>query len=67
MSGAVNADIVRLLTDAGADIDYVDGEGYTLLRRAAESGPVALVKALLEMKASPAATRTGPRAFHDWM
>ena len=39
------------LVQAGADINYRDGTGYTLLRTAAEAGRVGLVRAALSQTA----------------
>lgn len=56
---AADAEVARLLADAGADLNYVDGTGYSLLHRAAEDGDEELVRALLEMGASPDPSRCG--------
>jgi ankyrin repeat protein len=50
---AKNADIVRLLVNAGADINYVDGLGYSVLLTALEKNDIEFVRALLEMGADP--------------
>lgn len=51
ISVAANVEIARLLVEAGADIDYVSGEGYTRLRYAAESGETDMVRGLLALGA----------------
>jgi ankyrin repeat protein len=50
---AENADIVRLLVNAGADINYVDGLGYSILLTALEKNDIEFVRALLEMGTDP--------------
>ncbi|RYG49429.1 ankyrin repeat domain-containing protein [bacterium] len=61
---AWNPAVAALLLDAGADIDRVGGQGYSLLMTAAEEGNEPLVKFLLERGASVAATSTGATALH---
>ncbi|MEZ4668276.1 MAG: ankyrin repeat domain-containing protein [Anaerolineae bacterium] len=51
ISDAATPEIARLLVEAGADINFVSGQGYTLLKYAAESIKVEMVRALLEMGA----------------
>jgi ankyrin repeat protein len=48
---ASTPEILKLLAAAGADINYISGEGYTRLKYAAERGQVEMVRALLEMGA----------------
>jgi len=47
------AEGVRVLAKVGANLDYIDGDGYSLLRSAAEQGNVEVVRAALEMGANP--------------
>jgi ankyrin repeat protein len=50
---AANPEIVRLLVESGADINYVDGLSYSRLKQAAERGEIEMARALLEMEADP--------------
>jgi ankyrin repeat protein len=53
INDAANADVARLLVNAGADIDNIDREGYSILLVALEKKDIGFVKALLEMGADP--------------
>jgi ankyrin repeat protein len=61
---ARSAETVGILIAAGADIDTIDGEGYGLLKYAAEIGDRDFTTALLAAGAMPDATRTGETALH---
>ncbi|CAN5369981.1 hypothetical protein BH11ARM2_BH11ARM2_38060 [soil metagenome] len=61
---ARNIDIVRQLVDRGADIDYVNGQGYSLLINAAGEGDETMVRGLLELGANLETTSTGETALH---
>ncbi len=61
---ATNDETVRVLLNAGADIDTVGDDGYWLLRTAAEAGDDRFVRTLLELGASPNTTSTGETALH---
>jgi ankyrin repeat protein len=53
---AVNYDnvaVARLLITAGADPNYVDDDGFTLVMTGAESGALRSVRLLLELRADP--------------
>lgn len=52
ISEASTPEIVRMLVEAGADINFISGEGYTLLKSAAEALNVEMVRALLDMGAA---------------
>jgi ankyrin repeat protein len=64
IDGAVNIETVRLLTAAGADIDFINGQGDWLLKSAAEAGDIEVVRDLLAMGATVDNTRTGETALH---
>lgn len=49
---ATSPDIVRLLADAGADVDAVDGEGWSALSLSARDGSVEVVRELIGRGAS---------------
>lgn len=61
---AVDIETVDILVAAGADIDRISGEGYSLLMYAAESGDDDFAKALLARGADTEATSTGETAVH---
>jgi ankyrin repeat protein len=63
ISSAANADIARLLIEAGADIDFVDGTGYTVLKRAVERGDEDFVSGLLALGASTEAAQSSRTAL----
>jgi ankyrin repeat protein len=48
-----NAGVVRLLINAGADINYVGGLGYTILLTALEQFDTDFIRALLDIGADP--------------
>ena len=67
LSYAVRPDLPELvdwLVEAGADIDYVDGQGYSLLRCAAERGDEEFIVRLLELGASPNLRSLANPALH---
>ncbi|MBI3864159.1 MAG: ankyrin repeat domain-containing protein [Planctomycetia bacterium] len=64
MTAAANPQVVRELVAAGADINTVGGDGYHLLKSAAETGNVEFTRALLEMGADVETTSTGDTALH---
>ncbi|MEX0714509.1 MAG: ankyrin repeat domain-containing protein [Pirellulales bacterium] len=62
---AHDAATLRLLVAAGADINAVAGDGYCLLKRAAEEGDAELVQAILGLGADVDTTSTGDTALHS--
>ena len=64
ISSAANPQVVQVLVAAGADINTVAGDGYHLLKSAAEAGDVKFVRALLKMGAEVDTTSTGATALH---
>ena len=62
--GASNIGIIRLLADAGADVNLIAGDGQFALGRAAESGDGTLVRDLLNLGARVDNTSTGETALH---
>lgn len=61
---ASNPEIAKLLVQAGADINYVDGTGYNALRIAAEQGDVDMVRGLLALGADPDASSLNQTALY---
>jgi ankyrin repeat protein len=61
---ASNFDTVKVLIEAGADINTIDGCGYGLLKSSAERGLITFATALLKAGANPDATSTGDTALH---
>ena len=61
---AANSQVVSVLVAGGADIDAIAGDGYHLLKSAAEGGDVEFVRALLAMGAPVDTTSTGDTALH---
>ncbi len=59
---AGNAGVVRALLDAGADIHYADGAGWTSIAVAARTGDLELLQTLLASGADVAAGKAGPRS-----
>ncbi len=57
---AGNAGVVRALLDAGADIHYADGAGWTSIAVAARTGDPELLQTLLASGADVAAGKAGP-------
>lgn len=51
ISHASTPEIARMLVEAGADINFISGEGYTLLKYSAEGVRPEMVRALLDMGA----------------
>lgn len=49
---ASTLDIARMLVEAGADLNFISGEGYTLLKSATEALNVEMVRTLLDMGAA---------------
>jgi ankyrin repeat protein len=64
ITSAANPQVVQVLVAAGADINTVAGDGYHLLKSAAETGDVEFVRALLKMGANVDTTSTGDTALH---
>lgn len=64
ITSARTIETIDVLVGAGADINHINGEGYSLLMYAAERGDVAFAQALLERGANPDATSTGETALH---
>ena len=50
---AANSQVVQLFVNAGANIDFVDGTGYSILLSAIEVGDTAFVRDLLSIGANP--------------
>lgn len=65
MKGSENLAVVKMLVEAGGDIDLADSKGWTPLLLAAKDGRTEILRFLLEMGANPAAEeqRTGRRAL----
>lgn len=61
---ADNIETVRVLVEHGADIDTVGGDGYCLLKTAAESGDDEFARQLLLEGASPHVSSTGDTPLH---
>jgi len=61
---ASNIDCVKLLMDAGEDINHIGGDGYHLLKTAAEQNDIEFVQALLDAGAEVDTTSTGDTALH---
>jgi ankyrin repeat protein len=59
LSTAANVGTITPLLAAGADIDHVDGEGYSALKTAVEDGDRARVEYLLQHGANPNHTHIG--------
>ena len=57
-------DSAKRLIEAGADINYIDGQGYSLLMSAAEDNNIPLLKYLLTAGADPNVSSTGVIALH---
>jgi|GEM_PF-6338994 len=53
ITNSTDIETVRLLVGAGAKIDFIDGEGDFLTRKAVVEGDVAFLKGLLELGADP--------------
>ena len=64
MDVATNIETVAALRAAGADVDRVSGDGYNLLKRAAEDGNLEFVRQLLELGADPNRTSLGEDPLH---
>lgn len=64
LDAASTTEVLRLLAAAGSVLDHVDGTGYSLLKRAAESGELELARAALGLGANPDITRTGDTPLH---
>ena len=64
ITNAASPAMVRTLVSQGADINAVNGEGYWLLRSAAEEGDYQFACELLDLGAAPDATSTGATALH---
>lgn len=62
----VDAQLVLLLIDAGADVDQADFEGVTPLMKAAHRGDAAHVRVLLDHRASTTATDTNGWTARQW-
>lgn len=65
ISAARTVEAAKVLRDAGADINFVDGQGSCLLKSAARRGDIPFLKALLEWGADVEATSTGDTALHE--
>lgn len=65
ISGAATLPVVHLLVEAGADINFVSGEGIWPLLRATSDGDVEMVRGLLALDASMDTTSTGETALHE--
>lgn len=65
MKGSENLAVVKMLVEAGGDIDLADSKGWTPLLLAAKDGRTEILRFLLEIGANPAAEeqRTGRRAL----
>lgn len=61
---ASEIETVRLLVQAGADINHVSGTGDWRLKSAAEDGDIEFARALLKLGASVETTSTGETALH---
>jgi ankyrin repeat protein len=59
-----DAAVVAALVGAGADMNAIDGQGYGLLKYAAEVGNLPFTLDLLRLGASTEATSTGDTALH---
>ncbi|MCA9019091.1 MAG: ankyrin repeat domain-containing protein, partial [Planctomycetaceae bacterium] len=64
ITNAASSEMVRTLISHGADINAVNGEGYWLLKSAAEEGNYPFTCELLDLGADPDATSTGATALH---
>lgn len=53
INDAANPEIARLLVEAGAEIDYINGQGYNLLKTAVENENIELIDAALKLGANP--------------
>jgi len=56
--------ILNLLIERGANVNFIDGEGETILMGAAREGDLELTRFLLSVDADPNATSTGATAVH---
>ncbi len=53
ISGTLDLTVINVLLEAGADINFADGTGHTVLMRAAEDGLVEEARELVSMGADP--------------
>lgn len=64
IDSASNIETVKVLVEAGANINKISGEGYNLLLYATEDGNYEFVEQLLELGANPNTTSTGNIPLH---
>lgn len=65
ISQAATVEVVRVLVEAGADIDFVDGSGDWPLKQAAGEDDPKKVRALLALGASVETASSGGTALHE--
>jgi ankyrin repeat protein len=63
ISSAQNSEIVRLLANAGEDINFINTEGYSILRSATEDANLSMVRDLLKIGADPNVSHLGETAL----
>ncbi len=61
---AKNAVATKVLVSAGAEMDHIDGLGYSPLKYAAENGEIEVARTLLELGADPDASSIGETPLH---
>ena len=64
ITDASEIESVKLLTAAGEDINHIGGDGYHLLKSAAEQNEPGFIRALLDLGAKADTTSTGDTALH---
>ena len=64
LCAASKIEAIKILVNEGFDINFVAGDGYTLLKSAVESNDFQLVKDLLLLGADTETSRTGDTALH---
>lgn len=64
ITDASTIECVKLLMEAGEDINHIGGDGYHLLKSATEDNNIGFVRALLDLGAKVDATSTGGTALH---
>jgi len=60
---ATNIETVKILVEYGADVNRINGQGYSVLMNAVETQDYSFVKALLEFGVDPNASSTGETAL----
>ena len=63
ITDSANAEVVQRLVNAGADINYIDGQGQFLLSGAAREGDIEFIRALIHIGADPNLERYGGSAL----